>query len=46
MNIISGQKDLPLNNIVRGIEKQVFEWRGKSQLDDAISLIALERDAG
>lgn len=44
INVISDNKNSPLRSIVKGIEKDVLEWRGKNQLQDDISLIALERN--
>jgi PAS domain S-box-containing protein len=46
MSYISEQKEATLSSIVRGLEQRIFEWRGKNQLDDDISFVVLERDAG
>ena len=42
MEYIAASAHLPMNELIQGLEEGLFQWRGREEFDDDISLLALE----
>ena len=43
MNLLQKWQGLPLNALMEKVEKSLREWRGSDELEDDMSLLAIER---
>jgi sigma-B regulation protein RsbU (phosphoserine phosphatase) len=41
--MVSAQKDRPLDEVVRSLGEKVSQWRGEGAFDDDVSLVGIQR---